>query len=186
MVPRTVLNRPTWFYKKDEAGGGVVEDMMAHFFDLLRTLVGPIEAVYAVPGSPGRSAVSRTARRSASRSRIWPASASASPTARSATALRRGCAASTRRCRRFRSTARTAACTSRLSRRLEPDAGADAAVPLRRPRAARPTRSTIGSRSRSSRAIRSSCSCSCSWRGSPSAGRRQACRHGRTPSPTSG
>jgi predicted dehydrogenase len=50
MVPRTVLNRPTWFYKKDEAGGGIVEDMMAHFFDLLRTLVGPIETVYAVPG----------------------------------------------------------------------------------------------------------------------------------------
>jgi predicted dehydrogenase len=50
MVPRTVLNRPTWFYKKAEAGGGVVEDMMAHFFDLLRTLIGPIETVYAVPG----------------------------------------------------------------------------------------------------------------------------------------
>jgi len=50
MVPRTVLNRPTWFYKKEEAGGGVVEDMMAHFFDLLRTLVGPIESVHAVPG----------------------------------------------------------------------------------------------------------------------------------------
>jgi predicted dehydrogenase len=47
MVPRTVLNRPTWFYKKEEAGGGIVEDMMAHFFDLLRTLVGPIEGVYA-------------------------------------------------------------------------------------------------------------------------------------------
>jgi predicted dehydrogenase len=47
MVPRTVLNRPTWFYKKEEAGGGVVEDMMAHFFDLLRYLVGPIEAVSA-------------------------------------------------------------------------------------------------------------------------------------------
>lgn len=51
MVPRTVLNRPTWFYKKAEAGGGVVEDMMAHFFDLLRTLVGPIQAVYALPGT---------------------------------------------------------------------------------------------------------------------------------------
>jgi predicted dehydrogenase len=50
MVPRTVLNRPSWFYKKEEAGGGVVEDMMAHFFDLLRTLVGPIGGVYAVPG----------------------------------------------------------------------------------------------------------------------------------------
>ena len=50
MVPRTVLNRPTWFYKKDEAGGGIVEDMMAHFFDLLRTLIGPIQGVYAAPG----------------------------------------------------------------------------------------------------------------------------------------
>jgi predicted dehydrogenase len=50
MVPRTVLNRPTWFYKKEESGGGIVEDMMAHFFDLLRTLIGPIESVYALPG----------------------------------------------------------------------------------------------------------------------------------------
>jgi predicted dehydrogenase len=50
MVPQTVLNRPTWFYKKAEAGGGIVEDMMAHFFDLLRTLIGPIEWVHAVPG----------------------------------------------------------------------------------------------------------------------------------------
>jgi predicted dehydrogenase len=47
MVPQTVLNRPTWFYKKQEAGGGIVEDMMAHFFDLLRHLIGPIEAVSA-------------------------------------------------------------------------------------------------------------------------------------------
>ena len=47
MVPRKVVNRPTWFYKKEEAGGGIVEDMMAHFFDLLRHLVGPIEAVSA-------------------------------------------------------------------------------------------------------------------------------------------
>ena len=46
MVPQTVLNRPTWFYKKEEAGGGIVEDMMAHFFDLLRHLVGPIDSVY--------------------------------------------------------------------------------------------------------------------------------------------
>src|SRR5438128_1971310 len=50
MVPQTVLNRPTWFYKLAEAGGGVVEDMMAHFFDLLRTLLGPIDAVYAATG----------------------------------------------------------------------------------------------------------------------------------------
>lgn len=47
MVPQTVVNRPTWFYKKEEAGGGIVEDMMAHFFDLLRYVVGPIEAVSA-------------------------------------------------------------------------------------------------------------------------------------------
>src|SRR4029077_18207798 len=47
MVPQTVLNRPTWFYKKEEAGGGVIEDMMAHFFDLLRYLIGPIRAVSA-------------------------------------------------------------------------------------------------------------------------------------------
>lgn len=51
MVPRTVLNRPAWFYKKEEAGGGVVEDMMAHFFDLLRTLIGPIAGVYAATGT---------------------------------------------------------------------------------------------------------------------------------------
>jgi predicted dehydrogenase len=51
MVPQTVLNRPTWFYKKEEAGGGVIEDMMAHFFDLLRTLIGPIAGVYAAPGT---------------------------------------------------------------------------------------------------------------------------------------
>jgi predicted dehydrogenase len=50
MVPQTVVNRPTWFYKKEEAGGGIVEDMMAHFFDLLRHLVGPIDAVYAAGG----------------------------------------------------------------------------------------------------------------------------------------
>jgi predicted dehydrogenase len=50
MVPQTVLNRPTWFYKKEEAGGGIVEDMMAHFFDLLRTLIGPIDGVYAATG----------------------------------------------------------------------------------------------------------------------------------------
>jgi len=50
MVPRRVTSRPTWFYKKEEAGGGLVEDMMAHFFDLLRHLIGPIEGVYAATG----------------------------------------------------------------------------------------------------------------------------------------
>src|SRR5256885_3576093 len=47
LFPYTTLFRSTWFYKKAEAGGGMVEDMMAHFFDLLRYLVGPIEAVSA-------------------------------------------------------------------------------------------------------------------------------------------
>ncbi|MGH2460837.1 MAG: Gfo/Idh/MocA family protein [Chloroflexota bacterium] len=51
MVPQTVTNRPTWFYKKVQAGGGVVEDMMAHFFDLLRHLVGPVDRVYAATGT---------------------------------------------------------------------------------------------------------------------------------------
>jgi predicted dehydrogenase len=45
MVPQTVVNRPTWFYKKEQAGGGIIEDMMAHFFDLFRHLIGPIDAV---------------------------------------------------------------------------------------------------------------------------------------------
>lgn len=54
MVPQTVTNRPTWFYKKEQAGGGVVEDMMAHFFDLLRYLVGPIDRVYAATGTAWR------------------------------------------------------------------------------------------------------------------------------------
>ena len=51
MVPQTVTNRPTWFYKKELAGGGIVEDMMAHFFDLFRHLIGPIEAVYCLPAT---------------------------------------------------------------------------------------------------------------------------------------
>jgi predicted dehydrogenase len=49
MVPQTVVNRPTWFYKKEQAGGGIVEDMMAHFFDLFRHLIGPIDGVYCLP-----------------------------------------------------------------------------------------------------------------------------------------
>ena len=54
MVPQTVTNRPTWFYKKELAGGGVVEDMMAHFFDLFRHLVGPIDRVYAATATAWR------------------------------------------------------------------------------------------------------------------------------------
>ena len=38
-------NRPAWFYRKEESGGGIVHDMMAHFFDLLSHILGPIERV---------------------------------------------------------------------------------------------------------------------------------------------
>jgi predicted dehydrogenase len=38
-VPQRVDNRPPWFYQKSEAGGGIVHDMMAHFFDLLPWLL---------------------------------------------------------------------------------------------------------------------------------------------------
>ena len=34
-VPRRVTNRPAWFFKRAEAEGGVVHDMMSHFYDLL-------------------------------------------------------------------------------------------------------------------------------------------------------
>ena len=47
MVPQMVTNRPAWFYKQELAGGGIMDDMMTHFFDLLRYLVGPIDSVYA-------------------------------------------------------------------------------------------------------------------------------------------
>ncbi len=47
MVPQMVTNRPAWFYKQELAGGGIMDDMMTHFFDLLRFLIGPIESVYA-------------------------------------------------------------------------------------------------------------------------------------------
>ena len=50
MVPKRVTNRPTWFFKQELAGGGIVHDMMGHFFDLLRHLLepscGPIASVY--------------------------------------------------------------------------------------------------------------------------------------------
>lgn len=45
-VPRETTNRPSWFYRKAEAGGGVVHDMMAHFFDLWESLLGPVRAVH--------------------------------------------------------------------------------------------------------------------------------------------
>ena len=44
-VPQRVENRPAWFYQKAEAGGGIVHDMMAHFFDLLGWMIGPIARV---------------------------------------------------------------------------------------------------------------------------------------------
>ena len=45
-VPRQVSNRPAWFYQKAESGGGIVHDMMAHFFDLLRYMLGPVERLH--------------------------------------------------------------------------------------------------------------------------------------------
>ncbi len=45
-VPRPTSNRPSWFYRQAEAGGGVVHDMMAHFFDLWESLLGPIETLH--------------------------------------------------------------------------------------------------------------------------------------------
>lgn len=46
-VPPSTTNRPSWFYRRAEAGGGIVHDMMAHFFDLWEWLLGPVEAVQA-------------------------------------------------------------------------------------------------------------------------------------------
>lgn len=51
-VPQQVTNRPAWFYQKEQAGGGIIHDMMAHFFDLLRYLIGPIARVYAETAIP--------------------------------------------------------------------------------------------------------------------------------------
>ena len=45
-VPQKVTNRPAWFYQREQAGGGIVHDMMAHFFDLLQHMLGPIERVF--------------------------------------------------------------------------------------------------------------------------------------------
>ncbi len=39
-------NRPAWFYDKEQSGGGIVHDMMAHFFDLLPHMLGPVDRVY--------------------------------------------------------------------------------------------------------------------------------------------
>lgn len=50
-VPQQVTNRPAWFYRKELAGGGIIHDMMAHFFDLLGYLIGPIERVHAEMGT---------------------------------------------------------------------------------------------------------------------------------------
>jgi predicted dehydrogenase len=44
-VPPETTNRPSWFYRKSDAGGGIVHDMMAHFFDLWESLLGPVQAV---------------------------------------------------------------------------------------------------------------------------------------------
>jgi predicted dehydrogenase len=46
-----VENRPAWFYDREQAGGGIVHDMMAHFFDLLADLIGPIADVRCITGT---------------------------------------------------------------------------------------------------------------------------------------
>ncbi len=46
-VPRSTVNRPSWFYRRADAGGGIIHDMMAHFFDLWESLLGPVDAVQA-------------------------------------------------------------------------------------------------------------------------------------------
>lgn len=50
-VPKRLENRPAWFYDREQAGGGIVHDMMAHFFDLLSDLIGPIADVHCVTGT---------------------------------------------------------------------------------------------------------------------------------------
>lgn len=45
-VPRDTANRPSWFYRRADAGGGIVHDMMAHFLDLWESLLGPVASVH--------------------------------------------------------------------------------------------------------------------------------------------
>ncbi len=47
-VPARVTNRPPWFFKHEEAAGGVVHDMMAHFYDLLEWLIGPAASTHCL------------------------------------------------------------------------------------------------------------------------------------------
>ncbi len=47
-VPALVTNRPSWFFKRAESAGGVVHDMMAHFYDLLGWLIGPISSTHCL------------------------------------------------------------------------------------------------------------------------------------------
>jgi len=44
-VGTRVENRPAWFYQRAYAGGGVVLDLMSHFFDLYEMLLGPVESI---------------------------------------------------------------------------------------------------------------------------------------------
>lgn len=50
-VPPELSNRPAWFFSRAQAGGGIVHDMMAHFFDLVAYLVAPIQGVACVAGT---------------------------------------------------------------------------------------------------------------------------------------
>ncbi|MHB0875596.1 MAG: Gfo/Idh/MocA family protein [Anaerolineae bacterium] len=46
LVPETIANRPSWFYRKEEARGGIVADIMSHMFDLFGWMVGPVQSVF--------------------------------------------------------------------------------------------------------------------------------------------
>jgi predicted dehydrogenase len=49
-VPEVVANRPSWFYRKEVAGGGIALDMLAHFLDLLPWMLGPLAGISCQSG----------------------------------------------------------------------------------------------------------------------------------------
>jgi predicted dehydrogenase len=184
LVPRTVLNRPTWFYKKEEAGGGVVEDMMAHFFDLLRTLIGPIEAVYALPGRAWHER-----REPDGTPFAVEVEDLASVSIRFANGAVGNCFASWVRRKHeevptFQIDGEDGSVYFTLNR-LWRQSQANTPLFGTTLERCRPTVSRTGRPSKSSHVTHSSCSWSCSSRVSRLDDRRQACRPGKMPSPTS-
>ena len=102
-------NRPAWFYRKEESGGGIVHDMMAHFFDLLSHMLGPIDRVSCEMATMFPERVDEDGVRF--RVEVEDAAAVTMRFASGAiaTSSRAGCGASTRRCRSSRWTARRGA-----------------------------------------------------------------------------